>query len=26
VWEDIELPLPDELQLADPSEGTERTG
>ncbi|GGN95684.1 hypothetical protein GCM10011579_096400 [Streptomyces albiflavescens] len=26
VWEDIGLPLPDELQLADPSEGTERTG
>ncbi len=26
VWEDTELPLPDELQLADPSEGTERTG
>ncbi|MHA5052923.1 VMAP-C domain-containing protein [Streptomyces sp. SD15] len=25
VWEDLGLPLPDELQLADPSEGTERT-
>ncbi|MFP3986300.1 trypsin-like peptidase domain-containing protein [Streptomyces sp. E11-3] len=24
VWEDAELPLPDELQLADPSEGTEQ--
>lgn len=23
VWDDAELPLPDELQLADPSEGTE---
>ncbi|MFF1478311.1 trypsin-like peptidase domain-containing protein [Streptomyces sp. NPDC058301] len=23
VWEDAELPLPDELQLADPSEGTD---
>ncbi|MFE2136109.1 trypsin-like peptidase domain-containing protein [Streptomyces sp. NPDC059466] len=26
VWEDAGMPLPDELQLADPSEGTERTG
>ncbi|MEU4616213.1 trypsin-like peptidase domain-containing protein [Streptomyces umbrinus] len=24
VWEDAELPLPDELQLADPSDGTEQ--
>ncbi|MGW3496539.1 VMAP-C domain-containing protein [Streptomyces sp. NPDC001020] len=24
VWEDVDLPLPDELQLADPSEGTEQ--
>lgn len=24
VWEDADLPLPDELQLADPSEGTEK--
>lgn len=24
VWEDAELPLPDELQLADPAEGTEQ--